>query len=200
LPCVINKIYGKKPIQHLITKPIVMAEIDNKNQHNNKGRRLLKKTTRVDLTPMVDLGFLLITFFVFTTTMSMPTAMHINIPYDKAVSPNNIRESCVLTVLLKKNNAIQYYEGFPTVNENIHETSFAASGIRKIIMAKKASVKKLTGDANNFVLIIKATDQSSFQNFVDMIDETTISCVKHYYISELDTQDKTLLAENQVRE
>jgi len=168
-----------------------MAEITIKNQRSN-GKRLLKKSTNIDLTPMVDLGFLLITFFVFTTTMSTSTAMQLNTPYDKTPARDQIKESCVLTVVLEKNNEIKYYEGF---DENIHTTSFGNGGIRKVIMAKREKVRKLTGSSDNFVLIIKATDQSSFQNFVDIVDETTIGCVKHYYTAELDQSDKLLLAQ-----
>jgi biopolymer transport protein ExbD len=170
-----------------------MAEIAIKNQRNSS-KRIFKKSTNVDLTPMVDLGFLLITFFVFTTSMATPTAMQLNTPYDKTTARDVLKESCVLTVLLEKDNSIQYYEGLSTAIKNATATTFGSNGIRNVIMAKREAVKRQTGNADNFVLIIKATDKSSFQNFVDIVDETTINCVKHYYTAELDENDKLLLA------
>jgi biopolymer transport protein ExbD len=171
-----------------------MAEIAVKNKPG-KGNRSTKKSTNVDLTPMVDLGFLLITFFVFTTTMATPTAMQLNTPKDKTDTRDELKASCVLTVMLEKNNEIKYYEGLSTEADHPTVISFGKDGIRKVIMAKRTEVQKRTGNADNFILIIKATDKSSFQNFVDIVDETTICCVKHYYTAVLDENDKRLLAQ-----
>lgn len=135
---------------------------------------------------MVDLGFLLITFFVFTTTMSQPTVMNLNMPYDKVELGDKICESCVLTVLLVKDNVIRYYEGMPGCNPVIRETSFGNDGIRNIILQKRKAVKNVTGSSDDFVLIIKPSDESTFQNFVNIVDEVAINNVKHYYTSEID--------------
>ena len=90
-----------------------MAAIENngskKNDHPKRG--FVKKATRVDLTPMVDLGFLLITFFVFTSTMARPTVMKINMPNDQSTVTDPICNSCVLTAILCNNDLIRYYEG-----------------------------------------------------------------------------------------
>jgi biopolymer transport protein ExbD len=172
-----------------------MASIENDNPRKQpKQNRMNKKNTRVDLTPMVDLGFLLITFFVFTTQLSLPTAMSLNMPYDKADSGDEICESCVLTLYLQADNVIRYYEGMPEKNPLVKQTSFTNDGIRNVILQKKKEVQKMRGSADDFVLIIKSSDVSTFQNFVDIIDEVAINNVKHYYIDEVNKLDENLFA------
>lgn len=167
-----------------------MAEIENlKSGNGSKKIAFIKKSTKVDLTPMVDLGFLLITFFVFTTTMSQPTVMNLNMPNDKVEPGDKICESCVLTVLLAKDNLIKYYEGMPECNPVIRITSFDNDGIRNIILQKRKVVKNATGSADDFVMIIKPSDESTFQNFVNIVDEVAINNVKDYYTSEIDKND-----------
>ena len=166
-----------------------MAAIENITPSKNKKNVFVKKSTRIDLTPMVDLGFLLITFFVFTTTLSTPTVMNLNMPYDKVKPDDKICESCVLTVLLTKDNKVGYYEGFAGINNKIKETSFGKEGIRNIILQKRKLVNALKGTADDFVLIIKPGNESTFQNFVDIVDEVAINNVKHYYTSETDKED-----------
>ena len=161
-------------------------ETGTNNKHNNK-QHLKKKNTTVDLTPMVDLGFLLITFFVFTTTMAQPKVMKVEMPYDKTTIEDPVCNSCALTVLLAKNDAIQYYEGeFSTAQ--LYTTNY--KDIRDIIQHKKKMVQQVRGSADQFVLIIKATDSSLFKNFVDITDEVTINNIKRYYIDEITTAEK----------
>ena len=173
-----------------------MAEIESKKPNNkNKKAAFVKHSTKVDLTPMVDLGFLLITFFVFTTTMSLPTVMNLNMPYDKVDPGDKICESCVLTVILSKDNVVKYYEGMPNAGTTIKETVFGNEGIRNIILQKRKVVQKSKGSANDFVLIIKPSEESTFQNFVDIVDEVAINDVKRYYTSEIDENDKKMLVQ-----
>jgi biopolymer transport protein ExbD len=169
-----------------------MAEIETKRS-NEKKKRVNKKSTRVDLTPMVDLGFLLLTFFVFTTALSTPMAMNLVMPYDKTPPDDKVCESCVLTVLLDKNNSIKYYEGAAENNPPVKETGFAPEQIRTVLMQKKAAVQKARGSADQFILIIKSSPTSNFKNFVDITDEVTICQVKKYYVDELNQADKKIL-------
>jgi biopolymer transport protein ExbD len=165
-----------------------MAAIDTQtsNRHQS-GKRMVKKSTKVDLTPMVDLGFLLITFFVFTTTMSKPTAMKVEMPFDKTTETDGICSSCVLTAVLCDNDEIKYYEG-SIDTAKIITTDYKS--IREILQQKRKKVFDATGNKDRFVLIIKPSDKSSFKNFVDIADEVTINQIKRYYIDDMNDDEK----------
>jgi biopolymer transport protein ExbD len=179
----------------ILSKTIIMSAIETNQPSKPAGsNRIIKNNTRVDLTPMVDLGFLLITFFVFTTQLSLPTAMKLHLPYDKVAPADLVCASCQLTLLLQADNSVVYYEGLPGKDTELKKTSFANNGIRSVILRKKMEVQQTRGHENELVLIIKPTDQSNFQNFVDIVDEVTINHVKHYYIDGVSEADKKLLA------
>lgn len=94
-----------------------MASLDTGGDDGHKKgpgvKKAKKLNTRVDMTPMVDLGFLLITFFIFTATMSNPTTMDLNMPKDtdKKDEETKIKESGSLSVILAKDDKVFYYEG-----------------------------------------------------------------------------------------
>ena len=167
-----------------------MAEIIN-NQKQIKGRGLLKKSTRVDLTPMVDLGFLLITFFVFTTSMSTTKAMAMLSPKDDKNVKDNICDSCVITILPAANNKLYYYEGADK-NAVYKTTSYGAEGLRALLVNKKNRVAALHRDA---VLIIKPGAASTFKNLVNIIDDSTICLYKRYYLDKTNSADERIIGQ-----
>ncbi|HVZ97843.1 MAG TPA: biopolymer transporter ExbD, partial [Chitinophagaceae bacterium] len=129
--------------------------------------------TRVDLTPMVDLGFLLITFFIFTTTLAEPTAMNLNMPKDTKDENqiNKVKESGSLTLMLGKANVIYYYYGSdPT---KMQTTTY--KDVRKIILDKKKSTP-----ADDLFIIIKPDKDATYKNAVDVLDEMTINDINRY--------------------
>ena len=177
-------------------------------------KKAKKLSTRVDMTPMVDLGFLLITFFIFTTTMSSPTTMELYMPKDtdKDEEQNKAKESGALTIMLGKDNHVYYYEGqLKDDGSNFLTTNFA--GIRKIIIDKKKAVidahqhdagcqkiwAKNGGDQKScldkdLVIVIKPTDQATYKNTVDILDEMAISNIKRYAMVDLFDAEKLLIA------
>src|SRR5256714_9617326 len=113
-------------------------------------KKAKKLSTRVDMTPMVDLGFLLITFFIFTTTMSSPKAMNLNMPKDTKNEEelNKAKESGALTIMLGKGNAVYYYEGQLAPDASNFKTATFTT-IRDIIINKrKAVIAAYRGDAD----------------------------------------------------
>lgn len=172
-----------------------MAEMDTSSGGGHKKGPGVKKgkklSTRVDLTPMVDLGFLLITFFVFTTTMSKPTAMKMFEPKDDNKDEQmKVKESAVMTILLGKGNQVYYYEGTLTADNasNIFKsTNF--KDIRKIILDKRNSVPDGDKPKSDLMYIIKADKQSKFKNAIDILDEMVINEVPSGHYAEVDISD-----------
>jgi biopolymer transport protein ExbD len=202
-----------------------MASLDSGGEgggSHKKGpgvKKAKKLSTRVDMTPMVDLGFLLITFFIFTATMNEPSTMDLNMPKDtdKEDEQTKTKQSGALTVMLGKNDVIYYYEGELGPNgENFQQTTF--KGIRDEIIKKKKSVMaayrtdpaceekarkegKLVSDCaqQDFFVVIKPDEESTYKNAVDILDEMTINDVKRYALMKISETEKTLIKATEAR-
>jgi biopolymer transport protein ExbD len=152
-----------------------------------------KMSTRIDMTPMVDLGFLLITFFIFTSTMSTPATMDLFMPKDtdKDEEQNKAKESGALTVMMSKDNHIYYYEGQLAPDASNFKTSNfdPETGIRKVIMDKKRST-----NAEDLVIVIKPGKEATYKNTVDILDEMTINEVKRFALVDISQVEEELIA------
>ena len=152
-----------------------MAEMEVK-ESKKKGpgvKKSKKQSTRVDLTPMVDLGFLLITFFIFTTTVSQPTSMNLNMPKDTKDRDldTKVKESGSLTLLLGKQNVIYYYYGSDPAT--MQTTGY--KNVRDIILKKKQSTP-----SSDLFIIIKPDKDATYKNAVDILDEMDINDIPRY--------------------
>ena len=157
-----------------------MAELDTSGKGHKKGpgvKKSKKLSTRVDLTPMVDLGFLLITFFIFTTTMTRPTAMKLILPKDTDDDKQQkVKVSAVITLMPAKNDQIYYYEGDdPT---KLQAANFKS--IRSVILDKKRRT-----DTAFFEVILKPSKDATYRNIVNILDEMTIDNVNHYAMVDI---------------
>ncbi len=170
-----------------------MAEMDTSGGGGHKKGSGVKKSkklsTRIDLTPMVDLGFLLITFFIFTTTMSQPTAFKLNLPKesDKPQDDTKIKNSGALTILLGKDDNVFYYEGIlDPAGKNFKSSTFKT--IRDEIIQKKHST-----DDRDFFVVIKPNDECNYKNVIDILDEMAINVVKRYALVDISEGENQLV-------
>ncbi|MBS0028453.1 ExbD/TolR family protein [Chitinophaga sp. 22321] len=164
-----------------------MAEINTSEKNNGRGTRSNKKSTRVDMTPMVDLGFLLITFFMLTTTMAKPKTMDLVMPREDGDSMS-LPAKKALTVILGPDNRIAWYEGIgndPAIPPQVQYSSYAnRNGIRDIIIRKKAAVLQAFRK-NDLMVLIKADKRSNYKNVVDIMDEMLINQVNRYAVVDI---------------
>lgn len=200
-----------------------MADLDvsGGDSGHKKGRgvkKAKKLSTRVDMTPMVDLAFLLITFFIYTTTMSTPSTMPLAMPPDdvKKEDLTAVKQSGALTILLSKDNNIYYYEGeLDPAGANFKSSTY--KDIRDVIINKKKEVianhvhdatcekiqlkEKDKGNPNwqtacrdrDFVVVIKPNAEATYKNTIDLLDEMTINNVGRYALVDITPEENTFV-------
>jgi biopolymer transport protein ExbD len=166
-----------------------MAELEQK-QTGKKGKKKGRKkmSTRIDLTPMVDLGFLLVTFFMLTTTFSKPQTMEINLPVKpkeevKPEEENALKASKAFNILIGGENKLYWYLGLPHEPiEPLLETNYSADGIRKVLLEKNSNIEDM-------VVLIKPTNEANYKNVVDILDEMNIDNIKRYALVDITPDD-----------
>ena len=161
---------------------------------------MTKHSLRIDMTPMVDLGFLLISFFVITTELSRPTVMNLYMPADGP--PMELGKSNALTILLDQNDGVYYYNGDwkeAVFSGGIIKTNFSEkNSLRDVIMKKQQWLdinNKTKEGRNGLMLLIKPGDGASYKNVVDALDEATINMVKKYAVVKLSAEEINWLKE-----
>lgn len=162
-----------------------MAMINTSDETRGKVRRS-KASTHIDMTPMVDLAFLLLTFFMLTTSFFKPYTMQVDMPEkvkDPILQPP-IPANKVLTLVLGENNKIYSYVGLP--KPPLQVTDYSTKGVRKLLREKNASVKGL-------YVLIKPSTKSKYQNMVDVLDEMSIASIPHYAIVKITDEDTQLM-------
>ncbi len=171
-----------------------MADIETKGK---------KESPRVDLTAMVDMNFLLLTFFILSTTLSKPKAMEIQMPYTDDVitddDKNKIKKDVALTVLLSKDHRLYYYEGIGDDPENppqLEVTYFKNNdGIRDVLIEKKNSVQNLISQGvltatDKPTVIIKPDSNSTTDDLINILDEMTINAIPIYAVVDITDVDR----------
>jgi biopolymer transport protein ExbD len=205
-----------------------MSEVNTEQKGPQKKGKPKKMSTRVDFTPMVDLGFLLITFFMLTTTMIKPQTMEIAMP-SKAKVPDSeqtkVKASKAITIILGKKNKVFYYMGtrINNVDPVLEATDFSADGIRKVLITKNYDVmvkmrdlmkekektkmqdsifekkkSEIRPDKSAPIVVIKATDDASYKNLIDILDEMQICNIGRYAIVDITPYDLDLIKKENI--
>lgn len=203
-----------------------MASIDTGGGEEKKGKPK-KQTLRVDFTPMVDMNMLLITFFMFCTTLSKPQVMDIAMPTDQKVEDTEkpkVKESKTITLLLGGDDKVYYYTGLLDEKAysdytTLKETDFSAQGLREILLQRnkeaiaemrelkiekakdkrmseaefKERASKIKNKPDGQVVVIKPTEEASYKNLVDALDEMAICSIGTYAIVDMAEADKYLI-------
>lgn len=193
-----------------------MANIDINKRGNTKKSKPQRKILRVDFTPMVDMNMLLITFFMFCTTLSISQAMDIAMPASEG--SQNIPESKSVTVILGEQDKVYYYTGLADYKDytSLKETDYL--GLRKVLLVRndkvaskirdlkqkyhkkeladqefKRQVTEVKRSKEGLNVVIKATKDSNYKNLVDALDEMQICAVDKYTIVDMEDGDNLLL-------
>jgi len=181
-----------------------MAELNTGDGGGKKGSgkvRSKKQNAKVDLTAMVDLAFLLITFFMLTTTLSKPQSMNLGLPDKDPDKDKNkdvkVDENRTMTILLGDNNKLVRYVGLlatPVSGGAPKDFEYGNDGIRKELLTRKDKVLQYTGNKDKgMIVIIKPSKKSNYRNLVDILDEMAIVNVPTYAIVNEWTPEETKL-------
>jgi len=146
------------------------------------------RVARVDMTPMVDLGFLLITFFMFTTTLSTPNMMKLNMPETEVEdSPPPIGETNTLSLILGKDNRVFWHQkNFNELDTDLLQEVNYGISLRKLILEKRKEAK----NPDFYTVIIRATDDANYKNAVDALDEMAITKQDRYLLADITPKEK----------
>lgn len=200
-----------------------MAEVSVESKGKGGKGKPKKLSTRVDFTPMVDLGFLLITFFMLTTTMIKPQTMEIAMP-SKEVPKGPVpavKASRAVTIILSKEDKVYYWEGKEENGKKpeVNVTDFSATGLRKYLILRNIDVMKkvqdlrkekevksmpdsvferkkkevLKEDKISPQVIIKATDEATYKDLIDVFDEMAICNIGTYTLVDITPEDLDMI-------
>jgi biopolymer transport protein ExbD len=182
-----------------------MAQLDTGGGKADKGGKVRskKQNSSVDLTAMVDLAFLLITFFMLTTSLSKPQSMDLAMPdKDEKIDDNIlIDENRTMNLVLGPDNKLQMYMG--QINKPLEgpkALTYSKESLRKEILEKIKSVPMATRNTKKpngepLIVLIKATKESTYMNLVDVLDEIAIGKVQVYAIVDIVPQEIQLFEE-----
>jgi len=166
---------------------MIEEEFYNPLRDSRKKRELGQKAIAMDMNAMVDLAFLLLTFFMLTTTMVKPKAIELVMPLSEQENESSVqavKESTALTLIPLNNKRLCYYFGLG--KEDVNEFKYNTNSLRSLFDKHKQQT-------NEPVVIIKPHPESEFEQLVELIDELNINRIERYAIGQFGEGEAALL-------
>jgi biopolymer transport protein ExbD len=159
-----------------------MGAVDAPEQKAGRGKKKKKGRVhiRIDMTPMVDVAFLLLTFFMLTTVFSKPQTMEINLPPDSDVKVE-VAESNLLTLRVDKDGAIFWSLGVETPKK------IDFKQLRPILVERNRANPRL-------VTLIKVDRDGKYKMMVDIMDELNLADISRFTLAPMLAEDKAAIA------
>jgi len=170
---------------------MIEEEFENPLKRNRKSRKYGKEDIVMDMNSMVDLAFLLLTFFMLTTTMLKPKAIELVMPVpdkeeDEITEVQTIKESRALTLVPLPDNELYYFKGFSKAT--LIKSDYGKDNIRAVLIDHRDQTE-------DPIVIIKAHPDAVFENLIDLIDELNISRIERYAIDKFGDNELKLIEE-----
>jgi len=159
------------------------ADVAESKSHA-KGKKKKKKRAgvRIDMTPMVDVAMLLLTFFMLTTVFNKPQTMELNLPPDSKVQVE-VAATTLLTVRVAPNMEIYWNMG----NEPTALKKITIKELRPLLKEKLRNIPKL-------ITLVQIDRDAKYNDMVDIIDELNLAEITRFSIAPLKDTDKKLIA------
>jgi len=167
-----------------------MAELTASEKPGRRGTRN-RQVPRIDLTAMVDLAFLLITFFIMATSLAKPKAMALAMPV-KENHPDAVPESRTMTICIGNNNHAVWYMGMienPLIPPTL--VDFSKTGLRAALVNTNKKVLQASGKP--LIVVLKPSAHSVYSDFVAALDELNITNIQSYAVANITPKDIDML-------
>jgi biopolymer transport protein ExbD len=132
------------------------------------------KSPHIDMTPMVDLGFLLITFFMLASSFSKPKVIDMLSPTG-GIERTKLNCNRALTLLIDETDFVKYYTCPPLENVPVDSVDFSKNGLRALILKQKEAAKVHFNNEKPLIVLLKATEKAHYKHLIDAIDELSIT-------------------------
>jgi biopolymer transport protein ExbD len=200
-----------------------MAQVQSNEQDSGKGGkhgkvRAKKQSTHIDMTPMVDLAFLLLTFFMLTTTFGKPKTMEINMPVKDPTNQVKNEVNNALTFLLSGDDKVYWYYGELKPETKLTLTDYSPQGLRKLLLDRNkqavdeiktlrenalknkmadSTLKRMEVDIKGkkyaLMVLVKTDDKAKYKNVINVLDELNICLIGKYALVDLDMREYDLI-------